>query len=233
VVVPDVTNAMRIEEGEEVGHATKSRVADRSMAVGVHRLFGTALDRSDDTLDLSGPTLDYSGGILHASEGPLEPERRAEEPNQIAIPPEEQPMTTGVTVRAGREDWGKLLLRLTVGVLLLFHGVAKLGGGIGWMAGPLSAIGLPAFVGYGVFIGEIVAPILAIVGKFSRIAGLVIAFNMLAAILLVRRGAILSTNEQGGGWAIELEMLFLLGGVAIFLLGSGRYAISKGRGRWD
>ncbi len=38
-------------------------------------------------------------------------------------------MTTGVTVRAGREDGRKLLLRLTVGLLLLFHGVAKLGAG--------------------------------------------------------------------------------------------------------
>jgi putative oxidoreductase len=142
-------------------------------------------------------------------------------------------MATGAVPRADQDDWGKLLLRLTVGVLLLFHGVAKLTGGIGWMAGPLSAIGLPAFVGYGVFIGEVVAPILAIVGKFSRIAGLVIAFNMLAATLLVRRDAIFSRNPQGGGWAIELEMLFLLGGLAIFLLGSGRYAVSKGRGRWD
>jgi putative oxidoreductase len=142
-------------------------------------------------------------------------------------------MATGAVPRADRDDWGKLLLRLTVGGLLLFHGVAKLMGGIGWMAGPLSAVGLPGFVGYGVFLGEVVAPILVIVGKFSRIAGLVIAFNMVAATLLVRRDAIFSLNEQGGGWAIELEMLFLLGGLAIFLLGSGRYAMSKGRGRWD
>ena len=142
-------------------------------------------------------------------------------------------MATGVMPRAGREDGGKLLLRLTVGGLLLFHGVAKAMGGIGWMAGPLSAIGLPAFIGYGVFLGEIVAPILVIVGKFSRLAGLVIAFNMLMAILLVRRDAIFSINEQGGGWGIELELLFLLGGIAIFLFGSGRYALSRGEGRWD
>jgi putative oxidoreductase len=141
-------------------------------------------------------------------------------------------MATGVAPRTGWEDWGKLLLRLTIGALLLFHGIAKLKGGIGWMAGPLGAIGLPAFIGYGAYVGEVVAPILLIAGKWSRLAGLVVAFNMLVAILLVRRADIPALN-QGGGWAIELEMLFLLGGVAIFLLGSGRYALSKGVGRWD
>ena len=142
-------------------------------------------------------------------------------------------MATRETARAASDDWGKLLLRLAIGGLLLFHGISKATTGIGWMAGPLSAVGLPAFVGYGVYVGEIVAPILAIVGKFSRLAGVIIAFNMLTAIILVLRERIFSINPQGGGWAIELEMLFLLGGVAIALLGSGRYALSRGQGRWD
>lgn len=141
-------------------------------------------------------------------------------------------MATSVAPRTGWEDWGKLLLRVMVGALLLFHGIAKLKGGIGWMAGPLGAFGLPTFIGYGVYIGEIVAPLLLIAGKWSRLAGLVVAFNMFAAIILARRDAIAKLN-QGGGWDIELEMLFLLGGIAIFLLGSGKYALSKGVGRWD
>jgi putative oxidoreductase len=141
-------------------------------------------------------------------------------------------MATSIAPRTGWEDWGKLLLRLTIGVLLIFHGIAKLKGGIGWMAGPLGAVGLPAFVGYGVYVGEVVAPLLLIAGKWSRLAGLVVAFNMLVAILLARRDDVAALN-QGGGWAIELEMLFLLGGIVIFLLGSGKYALSKGVGRWD
>jgi putative oxidoreductase len=134
--------------------------------------------------------------------------------------------------REGWEDWGKLLLRVTIGALLLLHGIAKVRNGVGWMAGPLSALGLPAFVAYGAYVGEVVAPLFIIAGKFARIAGLVIAFNMLNAIVIARRGDVASLN-QGGGWAIELEMLFLLGGVAIFLLGSGRYAVSRGVGSWD
>jgi putative oxidoreductase len=141
-------------------------------------------------------------------------------------------MATAVTPRAGWDDTGKLTLRLTVAVLLLLHGIAKVKGGIGWMGGALGSIRLPAFIGYGVYVGEVVAPLFVIVGKFARLAGLVIAFNMLMAIIVGQRDKIGSLN-QGGGWAIELELLFLLGGVAIFFLGSGRYSLSKGVGKWD
>ena len=137
-----------------------------------------------------------------------------------------------MAARAGWEDAGKLLLRLAVGGLLLFHGIAKMKNGVGWMAGPLSGLGLPAFVAYGAYVGEVVAPIFVILGKWSRIAGLVVAFNMLSAIVIALRGKVFTLN-QGGGWAIELELLFLLGGVVIFLIGSGKYAVSKGNGAWD
>lgn len=137
-----------------------------------------------------------------------------------------------MAARAGWDDWGKLVLRLAVAGLLLFHGVAKLTNGIGWMAGPLSALGLPAFVGYGVYVGEVIAPIFAILGKWARIAGLVIAFNMVGAIVIALRDKMFALN-MGGGWAIELELLFLLGGIAILLLGSGKYSLSRGNGAWD
>ena len=137
-----------------------------------------------------------------------------------------------MTARAGWDDWGRLLLRLAVGGLLIFHGIAKLKNGIGWMAGPLSELGLPAFVGYGVYVGEVIAPIFILLGKWARIAGLVVAFNMLAAIMIALRDKMFTLN-MGGGWAIELELMFLLGGITIFLLGSGRYSVSRGIGRWD
>jgi putative oxidoreductase len=142
-------------------------------------------------------------------------------------------MATGMTARSGLEDSGKLVLRLAVGGLLLLHGIDKTQSGVAWMAGPLSAVGLPAFLAYGAYVGEIVAPILVILGKYARLAGLVIAFHMTTAIFLVLRDRAFTMKEQGGGSAIELELLFLTGGLAIALLGSGRYALSGGRGRWD
>jgi putative oxidoreductase len=137
-----------------------------------------------------------------------------------------------MAARAGWDDWGKLLLRIAVAGLLIFHGVAKLRNGVGWMAGPLGSLGLPAFVAYGAYVGEVIAPIFVILGKWARIAGLIIAFNMLSAIFIALRDKMFTLN-MGGGWAIELELLFLLGGITIFLLGSGKYSLSKGSGRWD
>src|SRR5687768_3580169 len=99
-----------------------------------------------------------------------------------------------MAARAGWDDWGKLLLRLAVGGLLLFHGIAKLKNGIGWMAGPLSGLGLPAFVGYGAYVGEVIAPIFLILGKWARIAGVIVAFNMFSAIIIVLRGKMFTLN---------------------------------------
>ena len=126
---------------------------------------------------------------------------------------------------AARTDAGLLLLRFGVGTLLLFHGIFKVSSGVGWMAGMLGAVGLPPWVGYGVYIGEIVAPALLILGLWTRLAGLVIAFNMFMAIFLGRRGDIAKFDPMGGGWAIELELLFLVGGLTLALTGGGRYGL--------
>jgi putative oxidoreductase len=131
-----------------------------------------------------------------------------------------------------REDLGKLLLRLSVGTLMLLHGMTKARGGISFVENLVAEAGLPALAAYGVYVGELVAPILLIIGLFTRPAGIILAIDMLMAIALGRRDAIASLN-QGGGWAIELEVLFGLGGLAIAFLGAGRYAVSRGRGRWD
>jgi len=131
------------------------------------------------------------------------------------------------------DDSGKLILRLMVGVLLLFHGIAKVKAGVDWMTPMLAAHGLPGFIRFGAYIAEVVAPVLLIVGIFTRPAGLVIAFDMVMAVFLARSGDIATIAERSGGWAIELEAMFALGGIAIYCLGSGRYALSRGKGLLD
>jgi putative oxidoreductase len=131
------------------------------------------------------------------------------------------------------DDFGKLILRLTVGGLLLFHGVAKLGHGIGWMAGMLHAHHLPPWVGYGVYIGEVVAPVLLIVGILTRPAALVLAFDLVMAIYLVLDGRAFQLDQQTGAPGGELNFFYIFAALAIFFLGSGRYALSRGKGRWD
>jgi putative oxidoreductase len=121
---------------------------------------------------------------------------------------------------------GKLLLRLTVAVLMLFHGIAKIihPGSLEFIGSSLSGIGLPAALAYGVYVGEVVAPLMIISGFHARIGGLIIVVNMLFAIFLAHTGDMFSLTQHGG-WAIELQVFYLLGGLAIMLLGSGKFAV--------
>ena len=95
-------------------------------------------------------------------------------------------------------DTGKLLLRLTIGILMLFHGVNKLRHGIGFIDGALQAHHLPTWIGYGVYIGEVVAPILLIIGLLTRPAALVVAFDMVSAWYLVLAANAFTLAKQTG-----------------------------------
>lgn len=123
-------------------------------------------------------------------------------------------------------DTGKLVLRLSVGGLMLFHGIAKImhPGSLEFIGGMLAGFGLPAILAYGVYIGEVVAPLMVVVGYKARIGGLIIAVNMLFALVLAHTGDFLSLSEHGG-WMVELQMFYLLSAVAVVFLGSGRQAI--------
>ena len=125
------------------------------------------------------------------------------------------------------DELGKLVLRLTLGLLLLLHGISKVmnpAKTLDSMSGMLAAAGLPTFIAYGVFIGEVLAPILIILGIYSRIGGLIVVINMVFAVLLVHSTELLSLTKTGG-WALELQGFYLFVGLALFFLGSGRMAV--------
>lgn len=124
------------------------------------------------------------------------------------------------------DDMGKLLLRLAVGGLMLFHGLHKLFGGVEGISGMLVAKGLPGFIAYGVLVGEVVAPILIILGILTRPAALVLAFTMVVAWLMVGTGKTLALDTVGA-WAIESLVYFFVGALAVALLGAGRYALAS------
>jgi putative oxidoreductase len=133
---------------------------------------------------------------------------------------------------ASTDDLGKLVLRLTVGVLMLFHGIAKLGSGVGSIESMLAFRGLPESIAWGVYLGEVIAPLLLIAGSYSRLAGLIIAVNMVFAVFLVHMGHLFMFT-QTGGWRLELQAFFLFGAVAIMLLGAGRFSLSGPGGKWN
>ncbi len=124
------------------------------------------------------------------------------------------------------EDSGKLILRLTLGILILLHGIGKLTNGIDWLGPALNASGLPAFLKYGVYLGEVLAPALVIAGFYTRVGAWLIAVNMLFAIGVAHWGEILVIDDSGG-LAIEKQYMFLFSAIALALIGGGRYAVNR------
>lgn len=130
------------------------------------------------------------------------------------------------------DDLGKLVLRLTVGILLLFHGISKLVHGVGAIDGMVAAHGLPAFLGWAVYLGEVLAPVLMILGLYARLGGLLAVINMLVALFLVHH-AQLFLQAGNGGLQLELQYFYLFGGLSVALLGAGRYSAGGNGGRWN
>jgi putative oxidoreductase len=124
------------------------------------------------------------------------------------------------------EDIGKLILRVALGLLILLHGISKLRGGIGFLTPMVEGIGLPPWVAYGVYVGEVLAPLMLILGVFSRTGAFLIFTNMIFAIVLVHRAEFFTLGKQGG-WVLELQGMFLFTALALVLIGPGRYAITR------
>ena len=135
-------------------------------------------------------------------------------------------------LRLQKEDVGIFLLRISIGGLMLFHGMHKILYGTEQVSEILSRVGIPNFFSFGVFMGEVLGPVLVIIGYKVRLGGFLIALNMLIAILLVHSSQLDEINPMGG-WMIELNALYLLGAVSIIFLGAGRISISKGKGALD
>lgn len=131
------------------------------------------------------------------------------------------------------DDTGKLVLRLTLGILILLHGLSKLSSGVGGIAGMLSSHGLPGFIAYGAYIGEILGPLLIIIGVYTRLGALIIFVNMIFALLLAHTGQFGSLNAQTGGWALELQGMFLFTALALMFMGAGRFSLGGSGGRWN
>jgi putative oxidoreductase len=130
------------------------------------------------------------------------------------------------------DDTGKLVLRLALGILILLHGVAKISSGVSGVGGMLASHGLPSALAYLVYIGEIVAPVLLIIGLYARPAAWIVAINMVVAIWLVHMKDLLVIGKNGG-WALELQGMFLFGAIAVALLGAGRFSVGGSSGKYN
>lgn len=114
---------------------------------------------------------------------------------------------------------------------MLFHGYDKLIHGIDGIVNLVNATGLPEFLAYTVYLGELIAPLFLIAGYRTRLASLFIVATMVVAILLAHSNDIFKLGEFGN-WALELNGLYLFGSLSIFFLGGGKIALSSSN-KWD
>ena len=130
-------------------------------------------------------------------------------------------------------DIAFLIIRMTIGLLMLMHGWEKIQHGVSFLEELLASKGIPSFIAYGVYLGEVLAPILIIIGFRTRLAAITFAFTTVFALLVAHPEYVFSLNTHGhGGWAAELLGLYTIGAISLFFTGAGKYALSS-TNKWD
>ena len=118
---------------------------------------------------------------------------------------------------------GILVLRLVLGGTFFLHGWAKVTHGIDIQTSILVANGIPGFFMYFVYVSEVLAPVLLVLGLFTRLCSLSVIVTMLT-VFYVLPGPFFALTSVGA-WNKELQLLFLAIGVALFFMGPGRYRV--------
>ncbi len=120
--------------------------------------------------------------------------------------------------------YAALLLRVTTGVLFLYHGLVKLfvftpAG----TAGFFESIGLPGALGYLTMIAEIAGGAALILGIATRLVSAALVFPLVGAAIFAHWGAGFNWSNAGGGW--EYPAMWALVQVSLVLIGDGPYAL--------
>ena len=136
------------------------------------------------------------------------------------------------------ENLGKLILRVNLGFLMLFHGGETI---LGTNTILKTTDPAPDFIIWPLAImGEIIAPLLIMAGVFTRVGAFFIAGFMVSALLLRHtfgeRNHWLNTErplaEGFGAYALEAQLFFLCCALAVMMMGAGKYGLNKG-GKWN
>jgi putative oxidoreductase len=120
-------------------------------------------------------------------------------------------------------DCGLLLMRVGVGVVFIFHGYPKLRDGPQTWTFLATGVGLtfaPAFWGFMAAFAEAVGGLLLAIGLLTRVAALLLVFDMAGALTFHFRH-----HDSFGTYSHALEMLFVFAG--LFLIGPGRHSVDE------
>lgn len=125
-----------------------------------------------------------------------------------------------------QRDLGLFLLRVSVGIIMIIHGVPKFLGGtetlkeVGSAMGYLGVTFAPVFWGFMAAFSEVLGGLLLIVGFLFRPACFFLGFTMVIATLLNY-----SIENNFGSVAHPLTMTFLF--FSLMFIGPGRFSVQK------
>lgn len=118
---------------------------------------------------------------------------------------------------------GTALLRITLGIAALAHGLLKIFVfTLAGAAGFFESLGLPGFLAYVVTFAEVIGGVMLIAGFQTRAAALALIPVLLGATW-AHAGNGWVFSSEGGGWEYPLFWTLTLGAQA--LLGSSAYAV--------
>lgn len=120
---------------------------------------------------------------------------------------------------------GALLIRLTLGVVLLAHGLLKLlvftpAGTVGYF----ESLGLPPIAAHLTIFAEVAGGSALILGAYARLVAL-LSLPVLLGATWVHIGNGWVFSNQGGGW--EFPAVLVLMALAVVAQGAGRFAVRK------
>ncbi len=127
-------------------------------------------------------------------------------------------------------DIGLLIIRIALGGIIFFHGFHKITHGIADQYQILADNGIPGVFIYFVYVSEVLAPVLIVLGIFTRLSSLAIIVTMIVVFYALPFPIGI---DEHGAMNIESQLYFLLLAVALFFTGPGRYVLKKNNsGNW-
>lgn len=124
---------------------------------------------------------------------------------------------------AGVRDGVLLAARVVLGVVLVAHGLQKVGQGVGGTAEEFAGMGIPLSPVAAVFaiVVELIGGIALIVGAATALVGVLVVIDMIGAFVFAHAG--LTVFVDDGGW----ELVAVIAALALVLaaVGAGRFSV--------
>lgn len=123
-------------------------------------------------------------------------------------------------------NFGLLILRIFLGICVLYHGLFKLKFGIEPVTSLLVNAKIPSFLSYFVYLGEILAPIMIIFGIYTRFASIMLIATSGMILYVAYMDKLLAVTNFGGLMP-EIVYLYLGASLCLLFCGGGKFSIKN------